>query len=146
MTYETLLAGYGLIVMGGAIGCAAARVVLVKAVPQIRIVRGGRRADGKMIGKRMPLKAGYRTMRPILQFTGPDGTKIRFQDLTAQNCQQQPGDTVTVHYDPDDPKGSATILDLRGALRYFRTLTIGAVICFAFAVVGVLIVTGTITY
>jgi hypothetical protein len=146
MIVKVLVTGYGLIFLGGLFAFGIGRGFVSKVLPQIRVVRTGRQADGKMLGMELPVQAGYRTQRPVLQFVGPDGRSIRFQDLNAQKCTKQRGDPVVVRYDPADPKGTATILDMRDAIRYARTVVLSLVVCLAIAVVGLLIVTGVFTF
>ncbi|HEX3778312.1 MAG TPA: DUF3592 domain-containing protein [Pseudonocardiaceae bacterium] len=146
MIVKVLVTGYGLIFLGGLFTVGIGRGFFQKVLPQIRVVRNGHLADGKMLGMQLPVQAGYRTQRPVLQFVAPDGKNIRFQDLNAQNCKKQPGDPVTVRYDPADPKRTATILDMRDALRYARTVIISLLVCLAIVAVGVLIVIGVITF
>ncbi len=146
MNLETAITGYGLIFIGGLFAYGITRGIRSRVLPVVRVVRRGRAAAATVVELKMPSKPGYRTTRPILQFAVPDGRQVRFQDLNAQNCGKQSGDQVTVHYDPVDPEGTATMLGKGDALRFLRTATLSGLVPVGLMIVGLLILIGVIPF
>jgi hypothetical protein len=141
-----LFVGYGFILMFGLISAALVGAVFTKAVPLMRLVRSGREATGKVLRLQLPMQKGYRTPRPFIEFAGPDGHPVHYQDLFADKGIEKPGDTVTVRYDPESPQERATIRGMRSAVRYLISYLIGAVIFAGLASIGLLILLGVIPF
>jgi hypothetical protein len=141
-----LFVGYGFILMFGLISGTLVGAVFTKALPLMRLVRSGREATGKVLRLQLPTQKGYRTPRPFIEFVGPDGHRVHYQDLFADKGTEKPGDTVTVRYDPARPQDSATIRGMRSAVRYLTSYLVGAVIFAGLASIGLLILLGVIPF
>jgi hypothetical protein len=138
--------GYGFILMFGLICGALVGAVFTKAIPLMRLVRSGQVATGKVLRLQVPMQKGYRTPRPFVEFIGPDGHHVRYQDLFADKGVEKPGDSVTVRYDPANPQERATIRGMRSAVRYMTSYLVGAVIFAGLAVIGLLILLDVIPF
>jgi hypothetical protein len=135
--------GWGALLLFGVYSAFLVRSVFTKAVPLIRLVRDGQQAVGTVLRLQVPMQQGYRTPRPFIEFPGPDGHHVRYQDVFANKGTEKPGDRVNVRFDPGDPQ-RATIRGLRTALNYLWGIVIFAVIFAAFAVAGLLVLLGVI--
>lgn len=135
--------GWGALLLCGAFSVSLARGVFTRAVPMIKLVRGGQQAVGTVLRLQVPMAKGFRTPRPYIEFAGPDGHRVRYQDVFANKGTEQPGDRVTVRFDPADPQ-RATIRGLRTALNYLLGIVIFAVLFAAIAAAGLLVLLGVI--
>jgi Protein of unknown function (DUF3592) len=104
----------------GGLFCTLAVMSLVKKiVPTMRAMRLGQRAEGVVTANRTQqtqLPAG-KIIRPIVAFTDADGTRVEYTDLLVPAGFRQPGQQVTVYYDPEDPKNTATLASWDDAKR-----------------------------
>jgi hypothetical protein len=57
---------------------------------------------------------------------------------------QKEGDSVIVHFDPKNPKVSATILDPQAARRQLRSIVSFGIVFAAISVVGILLIIGVL--
>ena len=135
--------GWGALLFFGVVSASLVRSVFTKAVPLVRLVRNGQQAEGTVLRLQVPMQQGYRTPRPFIEFVGPDGDRVRYQDVFANKGTEKPGDRVSVRFDPGDPR-RATIRGMRTALNYLLGIAIFAVIFAACAVAGLLVLLGVI--
>jgi hypothetical protein len=138
-----LFLGWGALICCGLISAALVRGVFTRAVPLIKVVRDGQRAEGTVLRLQVPMQAGFRTPRPFIEFPGPDGRRVRYQDVFANKGTEKPGDRVQVRFDPRDPQ-RATTQGVDTALRYLWGILTPAVVFALFAVAGLLVLVGVI--
>jgi hypothetical protein len=67
-----------------------ARSVFTKAIPMIRLVRDGHQAVGTVLRLQVPMGQGFRAPRPFIEFPGPDGHHVRYQDVFANEARKIP--------------------------------------------------------
>ena len=93
--------------------------LLRKIVPTIRAIRLGERAEGVVTGNRTHQTKAQsgKMLRPIVAFTDADGVPVEFEDFLVPAGFRQPGQHVTVYYDPADPKNTATLASWDDAKR-----------------------------
>lgn len=128
------------IVIGGCLGAIFILGFARSIIPTLRATRRGATAHGKIVAAKKE-RIRYRTIyRPIVRFETPDGQRVEYQDVVAAPGDFRVGDDVTVHYDPTQPKLSATISDTGRALT--TAIGIGALAVFmtGIFVLGVLMV------
>jgi hypothetical protein len=133
-----LFLGWGVLISCGLLSASLVRGVFTRAVPLIKLVRGGALAEGTVLRLQVPVQSGFRTPRPFIEFPGPDGRRVRYQDVFANKGTEKPGDRVQVRFDPRDPQ-RATTQGVDTAHRYlWGILTVAAVFAL-FAVAGLLV-------
>ena len=104
-------------------GCFAAIFILgivKKTVPTMRAMRLGARAEGVVTANKtqqQQLPPG-KIVRPIIAFTDANGLQVQYLDLLAPAGYREPGQHVTVYYDPADPKNTATLASWDDAKRF----------------------------
>lgn len=87
----------------------------------------------------------YRTIhRPIIQFATPDGHHVQYQEVVAAPEGFRIGDAVTVHYDPRNPRLSATISEAGRALTMVAATGAMTLLMAGMVVVGVLMLIGIV--
>lgn len=140
------------ILIGGAFCFLPANYIVVKILPQLRAARRGRSTQGRVVAIRAQhLKGGGQFSHDAnlrtadIHFRAEDGQSVTYPQVLEMGREFRRGDTVTVHYNPADAAGSATIdapYDLRTSLMFNS----GLVILFGAAFVyGVLIVLGVVS-
>lgn len=92
------LAGVLLFAIGAAIGAGA----VMNYQRERDNLAGWTRTSGQVM-QLLETSAGQ---RPVVGFTAPDGTRIRFTALAARGSSYRVGDAVTVMYPSDDPSGA----------------------------------------
>jgi hypothetical protein len=103
------------VLIGGGLCAAVTRSLFGKTVPQLRAARRGASAEGKVLHiKVQHMQGDNLTTRPLdvrfadVQFSTADGRRVRYLQHLEMGLACNPGDVVTVHYDPADPADSAT--------------------------------------
>jgi hypothetical protein len=120
-------------------GCFTAIFILAivrKAVPTMRAMRLGARAEGVVTANKteqQQLPRG-KIIRPIIAFTDADGVQVQYLDLLAPAGFREPGQHVTVYYDPADPKNTATLASMDD-MRRFLLINGMVVVLFGFVCV-----------
>ena len=92
------LAGVLLFAIGAAIGAGA----LMNYQRERDNLEGWTRANGQV----MQLLDTSSGQRPIVGFTAPDGTRVRFTALAARGSSYRVGDPVTVMFPSGDPSAA----------------------------------------
>jgi len=92
------LAGVLLFAIGAAIGAGA----VMNYQRERDNLAGWTRTNGQV----MQLLETSRGQRPVIGFTAPDGSRMRFTALAASGTSYRVGDAVTVVYPADDPSGA----------------------------------------
>lgn len=120
-------------------GCFTVLTVLgivKKTMPTMRAMRLGARAEGVVTANKtqqQQLPPG-KIVRPIVAFTDANGLQVQYLDLLAPAGYREPGQHITVYYDPADPKNTATIASLDDAK---RTLLVSGMLIVLFGFVCV---------
>jgi len=92
-----------LIVLFGAIALKYARRLVTVA----RVLRRGVRAEGSCVRVETEPYNRSDATRHFFAFRTADGTQVEFEDLAGWSTEE--GTSVTVTYDPRDPRGTATV-------------------------------------
>jgi hypothetical protein len=113
-------------------------------IPLVRVTRHGTSAEGTIVGfKSRQLQ--YRTMQQlVIQFSTADGQRVEFTDTMSRQAGRQRGETVTVHYSPRRPAGTATTADTGHALKVAAMAGVLTIMMTGMLVVGILVVVGVI--
>ncbi|HEX7661117.1 MAG TPA: DUF3592 domain-containing protein [Pseudonocardiaceae bacterium] len=102
--------------------CAMTKGIFTRAIPLIRLVRSGCEARGTVVDRAPPKNVRTQVTVPVVEFITSAGERIRFLDVCAPKRPEQPGESVTVHYNPDNPHGLASIVTRSEARRVFRNI------------------------
>ena len=132
------------IVLGAALAPLFVVGFVRNVVPLVWVSRYGASAAGTIVGFTQR-RLQYRTVdRLVVRFTTADGRSIEFTDPMARRAGLQRGDSVTVHYSPQRPKGTATIADTGRAVKVATVAGVLTIMMTGMLVFGVLIVVGGI--
>lgn len=126
---QNTTAAIGAIILFGVFIYAGVKGLVTQVVPMIGVVRSGRQADGKVIERKSSTNPYRKATIPVVEFTCFRGKRIKFSDIYANKRPEQPGEHVVVHYDPEDPSGSATMVTLRGAYRALGQFFLFELVC-----------------
>ena len=137
--------GIPFVVFGGLMTWLCVHVLYKRLLPTLWANRKGVEAEGKIVRVRVSKGRFGTNHQPVVKFTTPDGRQVEFIDgVPSQQGLHQPGELVTVRYDPVDPEHSATLGEAGDVLRSVVIFSALSVLFIFMTVFGVLLMIGVV--